>query len=182
MQARRQPGSREPLPLKLAGGGVADQPQQEESRGDKAMAAYNKINQFVEDLARKVHNLGADVLTIALTTMAAKPVATNTILANLTQVSFTNLTGNGGGTSGRAPPISSCVQTAGTLKLVLADLVLTASGPVAPFGAVVLFNDTSTAPNDPLICWWEYGSDVTLASAETFTLDFDNTNGVLQIA
>ena len=30
------------------------------------MAAYNKFNQFVEDLAKKVHNLGtaADTLTV----------------------------------------------------------------------------------------------------------------------
>jgi hypothetical protein len=139
------------------------------------VAAYNKINQFVQDLANKVHNLGADGLTIALTTMANKPVATNTVLANLTQISYTNL-------SSRALTTSSSSQTSGTYKLILADLVLTASGTVAAFGAVTLYNDTPTSPADPLISWWEYGSDVTLNNTETFTLDFDNTNGVLQLA
>lgn len=139
------------------------------------MAAYNKINQFVEDIAKGVHNLATGVATIALTTTALKPVATNSVLANLTQIAYTNL-------SARVPTITSCVQTTGTLKYILADLVLTASGAVAAFGAVVLYNDTPTSPADPLICWWEYGSDVTLANTETFTIDFDNTNGVLQIA
>jgi hypothetical protein len=139
------------------------------------MASYNKINQFVEDIAKGVHNLSTGALTIALTTTANAPVATNTVLANLTQISYTNL-------SARVPSITSCVQTTGTLKLILADLVLTASGAVAPFGEIVLYNDTPTSPADPLIAWWAYGSDVTLNNTETFTIDFDGSGGVLTIA
>lgn len=137
------------------------------------MAAFNKINAFVEDLAEKVHNLGADVLTIALTTTANKPTASSTNLASITPISYTNL-------SARVPTISSSAQSSGTYKLVLADLVLTASGTVAAFGVPVLYNDT--AASDQLICWWEYGSDVTLLNTETFTLDFDGSGGVLTIA
>jgi len=137
------------------------------------MATYNKINSFVEAVAEKVHNLGSDTLTIALTTNANAPVASNTQLSNITQISYTNL-------SARVPTISSSSQSSGTYKLVLADLVLTASGAVATFRDVLLYNDTAT--NDELIAWWDYGSDITLANGETFTLDFDGTNGVLQIA
>lgn len=137
------------------------------------MATYNKINSFVEAIAEKVHNLGADTLTLALTTNANAPVATNTVLANLTQIAYTNL-------SARALTISSSSQTSGTYKLVLADLVLTASGAVATFRHVCMYNDTAT--NDELISWWDYGSDVTLAASETFTFDADATNGVLQLA
>lgn len=138
------------------------------------MAAYNKHNQFVEDVAEKVHNLGADALTIALTAAAFAPVATNSVLANLTQIAYTNL-------SARVITISTSVQTSGTYKLTLADLVLTASGAVATFRYVDMYNDTPVAPADPLIAWWDYGADVTLAASETFTVDFDATNGVLQI-
>jgi hypothetical protein len=73
------------------------------------------------------------------------------------------------------------VQTSGTLKLILADLVLTASGAVATFRYVVLYNDTPTSPADPLIGWYDYGSAVTLANGETFTIDFDGAGGVLTI-
>jgi len=140
------------------------------------MASYNKFQQFAEDVAEKVHNLGADALTIALTATANAPVATNSVLANLTQIAYTNL-------SARVPTISSSVQTTGTYKLVLADLVLTASGgAVAAFQYVVLFNDTPTSPADPLIGWWDYGSALTLNNTETLTLDFDASTGVLQIA
>lgn len=139
------------------------------------MATFNKINQFTEDIAKGVHNLSTGAITVALCAAANAPVATNTVLANLTQISYTNL-------SARVPTITSCVQTTGTLKLILVDLVLTASGAVATFRYVVLYNDTPTSPADPLIGWYDYGSDVTLANGETFTIDFDGSAGVLTIA
>ena len=140
------------------------------------MAAFNKINSFVEDVAEKVHNLGADQLVLALTAAANAPVATNTVLANLTQISYTNL-------STRNLTTSSSAQSSGTYKLVIADLVLTASGgSVAAFRYLVVYNDTPTSPADPLIGWYDYGSDLTLANGETLTVDFDGTNGLLTIA
>ncbi len=139
------------------------------------MAAYNKINQFVEDIGKGVHNLATGALTIALTTLANKPTVASTMLAGLTQISYTNL-------SSRAVTTTSFSQTDGVAKLVLADLVLTASGAVASFGAMVLYNDTPTSPADPLIAWWEYGSDITMEDGDTFTLDFDQTGGVLTFA
>jgi hypothetical protein len=43
-----------------------------------------------------------------------------------------------------------------------------------------LYNDT--AAGDPLIGWYDHGSDVTLAAPETYTVDFHATNGAVQIA
>jgi hypothetical protein len=138
------------------------------------MATFNKFNQFVEDLAEKVHNLGADSLKIALTNSA--PVASNTILANITEISYTNC-------SARAITTSSSAQTSGTYKLTLADLILTATGgTVGAFRYVVLYNDTPTSPADPLIGWYDYGSSITLNDTETLTIDFDGTNGALTLA
>lgn len=138
------------------------------------MATYNKINSFVEDLAEKVHNLGSDAITIFLTTNANAPVATNTVIANITQIAYTNL-------SARVPVISSSAQSSGLYKLILTDHVLTASGAVATFRMVGHYNDTPTSPADPLIQWYDHGSDVTLANGETYTLDYDGTNGFLNL-
>lgn len=139
------------------------------------MATYNKFQAFVEHEAEKVHNLSADALTIALCATASAPVATNSVLADLTQISYTNL-------SARVLTVSSSAQTTGTYKLVIADLVLTASGgSVAAFQYVVIYNDTPTVPADPLIAWFDYGSALPLANGETLTLDFDPTNGILQV-
>ena len=140
------------------------------------MATYNKFQQFVEDVAEKVHNLGADQLVVALTAAANAPVATNSVLANLTQISYTNC-------SSRNITTTSSAQTSGTYKLTLTDLVLTASGgTVGPFRYVVIYNDAPTSPLDPLIAWYDYGSDLTLQDGETFTIDFDGANGFLQLA
>jgi hypothetical protein len=140
-----------------------------------ASATFNKFNQFIEDVAKGVHNLSSGVLTVALCPAASAPVATNTVLANLTQTNYANL-------SSRVVTTTSCVQTAGTLKLILADLILTATGTVAPFQYVVLYNDTPTSPADPLIGWYDYGSSVVMTDGETFKIDFDNANGVLTLA
>ena len=51
-------------------------------------------------------------------------------------------------------------------------MVLTASGAVATFRYVVIYNNTPTSPADPLLAFYDYGSDLTLASGETLTLDF----------
>jgi hypothetical protein len=138
------------------------------------MAAFNKFQSFVEAVAEKTHNLGADVLKVMLTNIA--PVNTNTIKANLTDIAA----GNGYTAGGGTPTISSSAQSAGTYKLVLADLVFTAAGgTIGPFRYATLYN--STAVSSELIGWWDYGSAITLNDGETFTVDFDVTNGVLQL-
>ncbi len=136
------------------------------------MASFNKFQPFVEALAEKVHNLGADQLKVALTNTV--PVNTNSVLADITEISYTNC-------SSRSITTTSSAQSAGTYKLVLSDLVLTASGgTVGPFRYVVIYNDT--AASDNLIAWFDYGSSITLNSGETFTIDFDPSNGVLTLA
>ena len=138
------------------------------------MASYNKFQQFVEDMAEKKHDLGADTLTVALTAAANAPVATNSVLTDLTQISYTNL-------SSRTLSQSSSAQSSGTYKLVITDKVLTASGgAVATFRYVVIYNDTHAT--DGLVCYFDYGSNLTLADTESLTLDFDGSNGLLQVA
>jgi len=84
----------------------------------------------------------------------------------------------GGVTCGKAV---SCAQTGGTLKLCIADKVITATAAgIGPFQYVVLFNNS--AANKDLIGYYNYGAPVTLIDTETFTIDFDDTNGVLTIA
>lgn len=142
------------------------------------MASFNKFNQFVEDVAKKVHNLNSDTLKIMLTNTA--PTSSNAVYADITEVS----SGNGYTTGGNTAAFTSGAQTSGTYKLVLADpSTWTASGgSVGPFRYAVLYNSTPTSPLKPLIGWWDYGSSVTLADGEQFTVDLDQTNGVLTLA
>jgi len=136
------------------------------------MASFNKLQPFVEAVAEKKHDLGSDQLVIALTNTA--PDATDGVLTDLTEISYTNL-------SSRNITTTSSAQTTGTYKLTLTDLTLTASGgAVAAFRYVYIYNDTAT--NDDLIGYYDNGSTVTLGDGDTYTIDFSASNGVLTLA
>lgn len=130
------------------------------------MASFNKFNQFVEDLAKGVHNFTSDStcsVTVALTNSA--PSAANSVLADITEISYTNL-------SSRVITGVTAEQTSGTVTFTASDLVLTASGAVPTFRYVVLYNDDPTSPANPLIGYYDHGSAVDLANGETYTIDF----------
>lgn len=129
------------------------------------MATYNKHEAWVDYLCETA-NCATDQFVVALTAAANAPVASNSNLADLTQISYTNL-------SSRNVTTSSASQTSGTYTLVLSDLTLTASGNVATFRYVDIYDDTVTSPTaDPLVCFFDYASDVSLATSETFTVNF----------
>ena len=128
------------------------------------MATYTKFQCFVEDLAEKKHNLASDTLKVAFSNASNVPSASADVkLADITTIVATNL-------GDVTLTVSSSSQTSGTYKLVVADKTLTATGAVPAFRYVIIYNDTAT--DDPLICWFDYGSEVTLASGDTFKLDF----------
>jgi hypothetical protein len=124
------------------------------------VATYNKFQAWAETMVEGA-NLASDQFVIALSNTA--PVATNSVLTDITQITYTNL-------SSRNVTTTSSSQASGTYTLVLADLVMTATGAVGPFRYVVLFDDT--VAGDPLVGWWDYGSSITMANGETFTVDF----------
>lgn len=141
------------------------------------MAAFNKFNVFVENLAEKVHNLGGDVLKVMLTNTT--PVAGNAVKADIAEIAVAN----GYPAGGLAASVVSSAQASGTYKLTLTDVVFTAAGGViGPFRYAVLYNDTPASPADPLIGWYDYGSSISLQDTETLTVDFDATNGALTLA
>jgi hypothetical protein len=136
------------------------------------MAAFVKYNCFVENLAEKVHNLQTDVLKVALTN-TAPVVGTHALLADIVEIAA----GNGYTAGGNQTTQTSSSQTGGVYSLVSADpATFTASGgTIGPFRYAVLYNSTPTTPLKPLIGYWDYGSSVTLAIGETFTVDLGAT-------
>ena len=128
------------------------------------MATYTKFQCFVEDLAEKKHNLASDTLKVAFSNASNVPSASADVkLADITTIVATNL-------GDLSLSVSSSSQTSGTYKLVVADKTLTASGAVPAFRYVIIYNDSAT--NKEVICFFDYGSEVTLASGDTFKLDF----------
>jgi len=129
------------------------------------MASYVKFYDFTEQLNKGVHVWGTHTFKVALTNSA--PAQTNTILSDITQISA----GTGYTTGGTATTIGISEST-GTTTVTGTSVVFTASGSMGPFRYAVLYNDSATSPADALVAYWDYGSSLTLASGETFTVTF----------
>jgi len=142
------------------------------------MASFTKVNDFVVNLANAM-DLDADTLIVALSntdpTSGTDVTADgNGILANVSQISYTNL-------SSRTLANVTSTQTSGTYKLSADDLTLTASGgSVAAFRYIVVYDDSVTSPADPVIGYYDYGTSLTLNDGDTFTIDI-GTNGILTL-
>jgi hypothetical protein len=131
------------------------------------MATFNKFNQFAEDLGSGVHNFLAAGHTLKVYLSNATPSASgDAVKADLAEITNQN---------GYTAPVdiqNDMTETGGTATVTAVDVVITASGAVGPFQYAVIYNDTPTSPADPLIGWYDYGSAVTLANGETFTVNF----------
>ncbi len=140
------------------------------------MPTYQKFDQFVEDLAKKVHNLDSDTIKVMLTNTA--PVASNKVKADITEISA----GNGYTAGGNQAVFQTGAQTSGVFKLVLSDVVFTGSGgSIGPFRYAVLYNDTPASPAKPLIAFWDYGTSITITNGNSITLDLDQAGGVFTL-
>ena len=131
------------------------------------MATYVKFQTFVGDLGDKVHDLDADTLKVYLTN-DTPDVAADSVKADLAEITAAN-----GYPSGGSDITNAWSESSGTGTLTGTDVTFTASGgSFGPFRYAVVYNDTPTTPADPLICYWDYGSAVTVADGETFKVDF----------
>ena len=134
------------------------------------MATFNKFEQFVTDVAAGVHAsaLNADTDTLKVYLSNATPSASlDSIKTDLAEITIVN------GYTGPEDVANAASKTSGTITVAGTDVIITASGgTVGPFRYVVLYNDTPSSPVDPLIGWWDYGSEITLLAGESFTVDF----------
>lgn len=133
------------------------------------MAAFVKFNKFLEALAEKKHDLGSDQLRFALTNSAPTAASDTGFLPGSAHPP--PVAANGYTSGGHNATVASSSESGGTYTLACTtDVVITATaGGIGPFRYVLLYNDTST--DDQLIGYWDYGSSITLADGETFTID-----------
>jgi hypothetical protein len=130
------------------------------------MATGNKFNDFIEQVGKGVHQLhaGGHTLKIYLTNNAPS-ASEDTVKADLAGITEEN---------GYAPADiqNDISEVDGVLSLTGADVVWTASGgPFGPFRYVVLYNDSPTSPADPLICWWDNGTSITITEGNSYKAD-----------
>lgn len=146
------------------------------------MAALNKVNDFVENLAHGVFNFSTDQLTVALSNTApaseaSNPVSSgNGVLANVTEIAYTNL-------SSRNITTASSVEASGTYTLTLTDLLVTTTGgSTGPFRYIYIYDNTPTSPADPLIGYYDYGFSITLNDGESLNLDFSDSDRLFTLS
>lgn len=138
-----------------------------------ATVPLNKFYCLSADLANGKHNWASDTIKLKLTN--TEPSLSNTTAANITELSG----GNGYPANGLVLTVVSSTQVNGLYKLIIADYTLTATGTIGPWRYAVLCN--VSAPTNPLIGWYDYGSSVTLSTGEGFLFDFDGSNGVISL-
>ena len=134
------------------------------------MVAFVKYDSFAVNLAAGAFDLtdANSQLKIALSNTAGDVVtASHSALATITEISYANVD-----LVAKEDTLNAATETpAGTWDVVGTDIVLTASGAVATFRYVILYDELSTT--DLLIGSWDYGvGGVTLANLETFTVNF----------
>lgn len=128
------------------------------------MATYNKFQDFVEALCLGEHNLNTDTLKVYLSNAvpSASADADKTDLAEIT---------NQNGYTAPVDIQNAMSESGGTATITAVDVVITASGgTVGPFQYAVIYNDTHAT--DGLVCWYDYGSALTLNDGESITIDF----------
>ena len=138
------------------------------------MAAFNKYQDFVEQVLTAKHNFTAagDVFRIYLSNVA--PTATDTSKpGTATEFSITQF----GYTAMGEDVQNTLAETTGTATVSGTKVVWTCSGTAwATFRYIVLYNDTQTSPADALVGWWDYGAGgVTLQIGETFSVKFNGS-------
>lgn len=135
------------------------------------MTSFVKFEKLSEDVASGVHNFDAAGDTLKAYLSNATPnVVTHSIKSNLAEIAMTNEANHGAG----GGDVQNSISRSGEVTSVVgSDLLFLASGgTVGPFRYVILYNDTPTIPADPLIGYWDYGSEITLSDGQTFLTDF----------
>jgi hypothetical protein len=140
------------------------------------MAAFTKYNLFIDEIAKGGHNLATAVFKGALTN-TAPTVASDTVWN--TTVAPAPAAANNYTAGGNTLTTTSGTTTGGVFKLILVDTVFTATaGGIGPFRYFIIYNSSAT---NKVVGYYDYGSSITLADTETFTVDFDAANGVLTL-
>lgn len=128
------------------------------------MATYNKFQDFVEQLGLGKFNLNTDTLKVYLSN--EQPLVGDTIKTDIAEIAEEH-----GYPAGGTDITNVWSEAAGTGTLAGTDVVFTGNGGnFGPFQFAVVYDDTDA--NDRLVCWWDYGSAITIHDTETFTVDF----------
>ena len=129
-----------------------------------------KVYSYITDLANGVHDgcflANTDILKFALSNTT--PVLTWTVLANITPIAYTNIT-----ETWPFDTANEFTNSNGTITIAGSDATATATGAVAAFRYIWLYNSGAAGADDDLIGYWDNGAEVSLTSGQVFTANLD---------
>lgn len=142
------------------------------------MATFTFFHEFKKFLGDGTIDLDTHTFKAALTN-TAPTVATDTVLADITQIA----NGNGYLTGGQALTSVTWSETGsgtGIWRWNAADFTWTASGgDIGPFRYVIFYDDT--AASDELVGYVDYGTNLTVTDGNAFTVDI-GTSGIFELS
>lgn len=140
-------------------------------------ATFTKFYDFVEQLCKGTHNFSTHTFKCALFTSNI-----DVTKATYSDISAYEVANGYGYTTGGQTVTITISETNGVAKAtVSANAIWTASGgSISNIRYAVIYNDSATNKN--LVCFWDYGSQVTINDGESFTVEFNPTNGIFTIS
>lgn len=129
------------------------------------------------DTLNEVANASSDTFK-AMLTNTAPSASSNTVKADITEISA----GNGYSAGGVTLTLTSSSQTSGIYKLIFTCPTITASGgSIGPFRYLVIYDDTPTSPADPLVGYYDHGTSITLGDGDSFVSTLPASDGIYSI-
>ena len=144
------------------------------------MPTFTFFDEFKKYLGDGTIDLDTHTFKWMLTNTAPN-TGTNTVKADITEISAGNGYTAGGATAGSVTWTETGAGS-GIWQFACADVVFTASGgSIGPARYAVLYDDTPTSPADPLVGLLDYGTNFTITDTNSLTLDV-GANGVFRLS
>lgn len=135
------------------------------------MPLLTKFYCFPKDLAEKKHNLATDTITLAFTSVP--PSLSDTVIADITQISYTNFV-----SSRNLTITTTSVNGIYTVTAANLNISVTANSPF--FTHLVVYNNT--APTGPLIGYYDLQATAYISTSSPFTAGFSQFDPLLIIS
>lgn len=144
------------------------------------MATFTFFHEFKKFLGDGTIDLDSHTFKAVLTNTAPS-AANDTQLSNITQIA----NGSGYLTGGVTLASVTWLETGsgtGVWRWNAADFGWVASGGnIGPFRYIVIYDDTPTSPADPLVGYYDYGTNLTVTDGNGFTVDI-GANGIFELS
>lgn len=138
------------------------------------MATGNKFQNLALAIGQGKHIWGTDILKLYLTNTTPDAI-NHSVKADVPEIA-----GGNGYPAGGSSIAATWTRAGWVSSLKGSTVVFTASGgDVGPFRYIVLYNDTSAL--DELICFWDYGEQITLHDGESLTLSLTASGEILTL-